>query len=94
MPSCKKTLKRNKVDGDSIKAVLNEFRSLSYLIENDEDLVEKVYNHLVEDLNFIKASVPEEQGIPLLPKKMEQKKAKRTLEKPKKRDLLLRIYQI
>ena len=58
-----------KITGDSLRSLTMEVKNLSYLIENDEELLEKHHNNLQVLVESMKNSVPKESGIPLLPKK-------------------------
>ena len=63
-----KKRKRTQKNGESIRSLLNTIRSLSFLVENDDVLIESTHNQLSEIINEMEEAVPKESGVPLLPK--------------------------
>lgn len=70
--------KRRLINGETIRSLLNDFRSQSFLIENDDDVLEDTYIGLRNLLQALKETTLKESGLPLLPEK------KTKIEAPKK----------
>ena len=65
LPASKKK-KFKEVDGEACRSVLNSIRSLTFLIENNVELVDEVYEKLTELKISMENGIPKEKGIPLL----------------------------
>ena len=55
--------------GEHFRSILSNIRSMSYLIEDDENVMKEASKKLNSLKNFIEESLPRESGIPLLKSK-------------------------
>ena len=69
LPSRKMEVK-NWVNDDNCRSLLNDVkRFLSFLIENDQEKLNRVFSVLQNLKEEIESDLPKEKGIPLMPKK-------------------------
>ena len=69
LPS-KKMKVKNRVNGDTCRSLLNDVKSLSFLIENDQEKLNRVFSVLQNLKEEIECDVPKEKGIPVMPKRL------------------------
>ena len=69
LPS-KKMKVKNRVNGDTCRSLLNDVKSLSFLNENDQEKLNRVFSVLQNLKEEIECDLPKEKSIPLMPKKL------------------------
>ena len=62
--------KKNRVTGDTCRSLLNDVKSLSFLIENDQEKLNRVFSVLQNLKEEIECDLPKKKGIPLMPKRL------------------------
>ena len=80
LPS-KKIKVKNRVNRDTCRSLLNDVKSLSFLIENDQEKLNRVFSVLKNLKEEIKCDLPKENGIPLMPKRLPSSSSTRRLKK-------------
>ena len=60
------------ISSELLRSLLSELRSLSFLIEHDDDLLESIYKELNNLIRSVKSAVPEENCLPLLSNKIKK----------------------
>ena len=80
LPS-KKIKVKNRVNSDTCKSLLNDVKSLSFLIENDQEKLNRVFSVLKNLKEEIECDLPKEKGIPLMPKRLPSSFSTRCLKK-------------
>ncbi|XP_065679788.1 uncharacterized protein LOC136094113 [Hydra vulgaris] len=63
---------RKSITGESIRSLLCDLRSLSFLIDHDTELLENTYKELNNLITSLKSAVPKESCLPLLPNKIKK----------------------
>ena len=66
----KKMEVKNRVNGDTCRSLLNDVKSLNFLIENDQEKLNRVFSVLQNLKEEIECDLPKEKGIPLMPKRL------------------------
>ena len=61
---------KNRVIGDTCRSLLNDVKSLSFLIENDQEKHNRVFSVLQNLKEEIEYNLPKEKGFPLMPKRL------------------------
>ena len=61
---------KNRVNGDTCRSLLNDAKSLSFLIENDLEKLNRVFSVLQNLKEEIEYDPPKKKGIPLMPKRL------------------------
>ena len=79
----KKKSKRKRDFGESCRSILNEIRSLTFLLEDNEDLMSETYQSLKPLKDRMEKNLPEEKGLPILNQKRIENKAKKDVPTPK-----------
>ena len=77
----KKIEVKNRVNGDPSRRLLNNVKSLSFLIENDQEKLNRVFSVLKDRKEEIECDLPKEKGIPLMPKRLPSSSSTRRLKK-------------
>ena len=57
-----------KLNGDTCRSLLNDVKSLSFLIENDQEKLNPVFSVLQNQKEERECDLPKGKGIPLMPK--------------------------
>ena len=76
----KKMKIKNTVNGDTCRSLLNDVKSLSFLIENDQEKLYCVFSVLQNLKEVIECDLPKEKGIPLMPKRLSNSSSVRRLK--------------
>ena len=63
---------RKSITSESLRSLLSKLRSLSFLIEHDDDLLENIYKELNNLIRSVKSVVPKESCLPLLSNKIKK----------------------
>ena len=63
---------RISITSESLRSLLSELRSLSFLIKHDDDLLENTYKELNNLIRSVKSAVPKESCLPLLSNKIQK----------------------
>ena len=61
---------KNRVNGDTSRSLLNDVKSLSFLIENDQEKLSRVFSVLQNLKEEIECDLPKEKGIPFIPERL------------------------
>ena len=80
LPS-KKIKVQNRANGDTCRSLLNNVKSLSLLIENDQEKLNCVFSVLQNLKEEIECDLPKEKSIPLMPKRLSSSSSTRRLKK-------------
>ena len=80
LPS-KKIEVKNRVNGDTCRSLLNDVKSLSFLIENDPEKLNRVFSVLKNLKEEIECDLPMENCIPLMAKRLPSSSSTRCLKK-------------
>ena len=70
-PKVRNTVRKS-ITSESLRGLLSELRSLSFLIEHDDDLLENTYKELNNLIRSVKRTVPKENCLPLLSNKIKK----------------------
>ena len=71
---------QNRVNGDTSRSLLNDVKSLSFLIENDKKKLSRVFSALQNLKEEIECDLPKE-SIPLMPKRLPNSSSTRRSKK-------------
>ena len=80
LPS-KKIKVQNRANGDTCRSLLNNVKSLSLLIENDQEKLNCVFSVLQNLKEEIECDLPKEKSISLMPKRLSSSSSTRRLKK-------------
>ena len=69
---------KNRVNGDTLLSLLNDVKSLTFLIQNDQEKLNRVFSVLQNLKEEIECDLPKEKGISLIPKRLSNSSSSRS----------------